>query len=191
MNKVVGKPTVGVFGTWRASPDSSLYLAAVEMGRAAAHHGFIVMTGAYSGIMEAAVRGAREVGGETVGYSWTKLDDELTPNGYLDTCIRFELAELRLAQLVGDSDICIFFPGRTGTVAELALATELRAKGEKSTPLVLVGDFWSGFFNWMESSNGNLDFSVDPNFVDLYTIVRDAEGFEQYLRTYEYSWRKQ
>lgn len=187
----MNEPAVGVFGTWRAPPDSSLYRTAVEIGKVAARRGLVVMTGAYSGIMEAAVCGAKEVGGRTIGYSWSKLDGELAPNDFLDRVIPFEAAEQRMARLVGDADICVFFPGRTGTVAELALATELRAKGEKSVPLVLVGDFWAGFFSWLKNSNHALEFSVDTSIPELYTTVGNADDFARYLETHEHHWHKQ
>jgi uncharacterized protein (TIGR00725 family) len=183
-------PIVGVFGTWRASPSSTIYHAAMDIGRVAARHNFTVLTGGYSGIMEAAVRGAREDGGRTVGYSWGKLDNELAPNDFLDQIVAFTSAEQRMARLVGDSDICVFFPGRTGTVAELALATELRAKGEKPTPLVLVGDFWGSFFSWLENSNSALGYPPDPAIPVLHTTVSGAGEFERYLEAHEHHWNK-
>jgi len=182
---------VGVFGTWRAPPDSSIYLAAMEFGELAAKRGFVVMTGSYSGIMEAAVRGARKADGRTLGYSWDKLDDELAPNEFLDQVIVCPSAEQRMAHLVGNADVCVFFPGRTGTAAELALATELRAKGEKVVPLVLVGDFWTGFFSWLESSNKALGLSADTSSPELYTTVGNASDFEQFLQRHEHYWNKQ
>lgn len=181
----------GIFGTWRAPPDSPIYRAATEIGKVAARYNFSVLTGAYSGIMEAAVRGAREEGGQTIGYSWTKLDGVLSTNDYLDRVVPFTTAEQRMARLVGDADICVFFPGRTGTIAELALATELRAKDEKSAPLVLFGEFWVGFFSWLEQSNNALGFSTDASAPELYTIVRDANDFERYLGRYEHLWHQQ
>lgn len=179
---------VGIFGTWRAPPESHIYRLAMEFGRIAARQRFGVVTGAYSGIMEAAVRGAREEGGRTLGYSWTKLDDQLAPNDFLDRVVPFPSAEQRIARLVGDADICVFFPGRTGTAAELALAAELRAKGEKPVPLVLVGDFWTGFFSWLNKSNSALGLSADASAPELYDVVGDAGDFERYLEKHEHHW---
>lgn len=179
---------IGIFGTWRAPSESHIYRQAMEFGRIAARRGFGVMTGAYSGIMEAGVRGARAESGRTLGYSWTKLDDQLAQNDFMDRVIPFPSAEQRIARLVGDADICVFFPGRTGTVAELALATELRAKGEKRVPLVLVGDFWTGFFSWLEMSNNALGLSADASPPEFYHVVADADDFERYLEKHEHNW---
>lgn len=178
---------VGVFGTWRAPEDSLLYRQAWDVGRVAATAGGTVLTGAYSGIMEAAVRGAKEAGGKTLGYSWKELDAELSPNGYLDSLECFDSAAARLARLMEDSDVCVFFPGRTGTVAELALAVELRSKGRKRSPLVLWGDHWHCFFDFLHRANGNLDFPSDVSAPELYVTIHNPEGLRRYLDRYEYS----
>src|SRR6188472_820263 len=60
-------PCVTVFGSARFKEDHRHYALAREMGRRIAQLGFTVMTGGGPGIMEAANRGAREVGGYSVG----------------------------------------------------------------------------------------------------------------------------
>ena len=60
-------PCVTVFGSARVKPDDPHYELAREMGAAIARLGFTVMTGGGPGIMEAANRGAKEVGGRSVG----------------------------------------------------------------------------------------------------------------------------
>lgn len=183
--------TVGIYGTWRATEDSPLYRLAREMGRITARHGFSVLTGAYSGIMEAGPRGAKEERGETLGYAWNKLDAELSPNPFLDRIVTFTNLEKRIAGLVGDADVCVFFPGRTGSVAELALATEMRAKGEKKVPLVLVGDFWSGFFSWLTKSNNALGLPADASEgPEPYVTIENAGDFDRFLEQYEHTWHK-
>jgi uncharacterized protein (TIGR00725 family) len=185
------KQIIGVYGTWRATEDSAIYQSAMEIGRAAARRGFAVLTGAYTGIMEAAPRGAKEAGGAALGYSWNKLDNELAPNIFLDSIVAFSSAEQRMARLVGDADVCVFFPGRTGTVAELALATEMRAKGEKLLPLVLVGEFWCGFFSWLEQSNNALGLPADASGSSgLYIMINSASDFDHFLDEHENLWNK-
>jgi len=181
------KGLIGVYGTWRVQEDSPMYRLAMEIGRVAAQRGFIVLSGAYSGIMEAAPRGAQQAGGMTVGYSWSKLNNELTPNPFLDRVVVFSTIEQRMARIVGDPDICVFFPGRTGTAAELALATEMRAKGVKTLPLVIMGDYWGGFFSWLKESNAALDLPSDGHdSTELYVRVNSADEFVIFLETYEH-----
>jgi hypothetical protein len=60
-------PCVTVFGSARFSEDHHYYQLARAVGRGLAEAGFVVMTGGGPGIMEAANRGAKEGGGETIG----------------------------------------------------------------------------------------------------------------------------
>ena len=60
-------PCVTVFGSARFPEDHHYYQLARAMGKALAEAGFVVMTGGGPGIMEAANRGAKEGGGETIG----------------------------------------------------------------------------------------------------------------------------
>jgi hypothetical protein len=69
------------------------------MGAAMARLGFTVMTGGGPGIMEAANRGAKEVGGRSVGCT-IELPSEQPANAYLDRCVRMHYFFVRKALLV-------------------------------------------------------------------------------------------
>jgi hypothetical protein len=60
-------PCVTVFGSSRIKRDDPHYELARNLGAAIARLGFTVMTGGGPGIMEAANRGAKQVGGRSVG----------------------------------------------------------------------------------------------------------------------------
>jgi len=60
-------PCVTVFGSARTPVDDPDYATAREVARSLAQMGFTIMTGGGPGIMEAANRGARDVGGVSVG----------------------------------------------------------------------------------------------------------------------------
>ena len=60
-------PCVTIFGSARFDEDASAYQKARELGAAVARLGFTVMTGGGPGVMEAANRGARDVGGAVGG----------------------------------------------------------------------------------------------------------------------------
>ena len=62
-------PCVTVFGSARFKEDHPYYALARELGSKLAQAGFTVMTGGGPGIMEAANRGAKDVGGYSVGLS--------------------------------------------------------------------------------------------------------------------------
>src|SRR6187397_3458781 len=92
-------PCVTVFGSARIKSDSPYYELARKMGAAIAQLGFTVMTGGGGGIMEGANRGAREVGGRSVGCN-IELPEEQRPNPYLDRWITFRHFYVRKVMLV-------------------------------------------------------------------------------------------
>ena len=71
---------VTVFGGARVGSDSQLYADSLELGRRLAEAGFVVATGGYTGTMEAVLRGAREAGAHTVGYTCATFERDFQPN---------------------------------------------------------------------------------------------------------------
>src|SRR5438128_434322 len=60
-------PCVTVFGSARFDEHHRYYAIGREVGRLLARAGFTVMTGGGPGVMEAANRGAKDVGGRSIG----------------------------------------------------------------------------------------------------------------------------
>src|SRR5258707_15000974 len=81
-------PCVTVFGSARIKPGDPHYELAEKMGAALARLGFTVMTGGGPGIMEAANRGAKEVGGRPIGCK-IELPHEQRPDPYVDRLVTF------------------------------------------------------------------------------------------------------
>ena len=73
---------VTVFGTRHSKPGDAEYEPARRLGKMIAEAGFGVITGGYGGAMEAASRGAHEVGGHTRGITMS-IFDPLPANPYL------------------------------------------------------------------------------------------------------------
>ena len=76
-------PCITIFGSARFNEDHEYYQLARKVASEVALLGFTVMTGGGPGIMEAANRGAKEVGGRSVGCNIV-LPVEQKPNPYLD-----------------------------------------------------------------------------------------------------------
>src|SRR5689334_24069689 len=76
-------PCVTVFGSARFTETHRYYQLAREVGSRLSVAGFTVMTGGGPGIMEAANRGAKDVGGQSIGCN-IELPQEQKPNPYLD-----------------------------------------------------------------------------------------------------------
>ena len=137
-------PCVTVFGSARIKPDDPHYELALKMGAAIARLGFTVMTGGGPGIMEAANRGAKEVGGRSVGCN-IELPFEQTSNAYLDRCVRLHYFFVRKALLIKYSYAFVVMPGGVGTLDELFEALTLIQNGKiKNFPIVIMGtDYWT------------------------------------------------
>lgn len=143
-------PCVTVFGSARFAEDHPFYDLSRQTGAALARAGFTVMTGGGPGIMEAANRGAREVGGRSIGCN-IHLPSEQNPNPYLDSWITFRYFFVRKVMLVKYSYAFIALPGGFGTLDEIFECATLMQTGKISNfPLVLIGkDFWEPLLEFM------------------------------------------
>jgi uncharacterized protein (TIGR00730 family) len=144
-------PCVTVFGSARIKPDDPHYELAMKMGAAIARLGFTVMTGGGPGIMEAANRGAKEVGGRSVGCN-IELPFEQTSNLYLDRCIRLHYFFVRKVLLIKYSYAFVVMPGGVGTLDELFEALALIQNGKiKHFPIVIMGtDYWRHLIDFIQ-----------------------------------------
>src|SRR5437667_4900201 len=136
-------PCVTVFGSARTREADSNYHLARQMGAAIARLGFTVLTGGGPGIMEAANRGAKDVGGRTVGCN-IELPFEQKPNPYLDRWITFRHFFVRKVMLIKYSYAFIALPGGFGTLDEIFETATLIQTGKIfEFPVVLVGtEYW-------------------------------------------------
>ena len=136
-------PCVSVFGSARFKEDHAYYALARAVGAGLARAGFTVMTGGGPGLMEAANRGAKDVGGRSVGCN-IALPVEQQPNAYLDRWITFDHFYVRKVMLVKYSYAFVALPGGFGTLDEIfETATLIQTRKIREFPLVLVGTaFW-------------------------------------------------
>jgi uncharacterized protein (TIGR00730 family) len=159
-------PCVTVFGSARYPEGHPYYELARELGAGLARAGFAVMTGGGPGIMEAANRGAKEVGGRSVGCN-IRLRHEQAPNPYLDTWIEFDHFFTRKVMLVKYSYAFVVLPGGFGTLDEAAEAmTLIQTEKIEDFPVIFLGtQFWAPFRQFVRQSLlGQL--TVDPDDVD-------------------------
>jgi uncharacterized protein (TIGR00730 family) len=137
-------PSVTVFGSARIKTDSPYYDLARKTGAAIAQLGFTVMTGGGGGIMEAANRGAKDVGGRSVGCN-IELPQEQKPNAFLDRFVTLRYFFVRKMLLMKYSYAFVIMPGGVGTLDEMFEALTLIQTGKiKSFPVVIMGtEYWS------------------------------------------------
>ena len=79
-------PCITIFGSARLGETTPAYQKTVEVAGRIAELGFTIMTGGGPGIMEAANRGAKSVGGRSVGVN-IELPFEQKSNPYLDRSV--------------------------------------------------------------------------------------------------------
>ncbi len=156
-------PCVTVFGSARFDEQHEHYRLAFEMGQELTLKGFAVMTGGGPGIMEATNRGAKSMGGVSLGCNIT-LPKEQSPNPYLDVWMEFKYFMVRKFILAKYSYGFVAFPGGFGTLDELfGVLTLIQTKKMKDFPVVLIGQkFWAP-----------LRQQIEERFVDAKTIDPD------------------
>jgi hypothetical protein len=145
-------PCVTVFGSARFATDHPYYLLAREVGRQLARAGFTVMTGGGPGLMEAANRGAKDVGGRCVGCN-IELAHEQRPNPYLDRWITFRYFFVRKVMLAKYSYAFIALPGGFGTLDEMfEIATLVQTGKIEEFPLVVMGrEYWQPLIDFVRN----------------------------------------
>lgn len=179
-------PCVTVFGSARFDENHKYYKLGFEMGRELALKGFAVMTGGGPGIMEAANRGAKDIGGCSLGCNIT-LPKEQKPNSYLDQWVEFKYFMVRKFMLAKYSYGFVAMPGGFGTLDELfGVLTLIQTRKMKNFPVVLVGkDFWEPLRKLIEIRLVDAK-TIDPE--DTKTLYftdspREAAAFIQSIAT--------
>ncbi len=164
---------------------SRYYEVAREFGRIVGLSGkgandcrLMVMTGGGPGMMEAANRGAFDVGAKTIGLNIT-LPHEQYPNPYItpELCFKFHYFACRKMHFLLRAKALVVFPGGYGTLDELfETLTLIQTRCMKAVPVVLVGkQYWRKAFD--------VDFLMDEGVID----PEDKELF-WYAETAEEIW---
>lgn len=175
------KKTVAVFGSSWPIADDEDYLIAQRLGTLLADAGYIVVTGGYTGTMEAVSRGAAEAGGHVIGITSSQIEQyrPLKANQWVKEEIRFITLRERLLHLVTNADAFVALPGGVGTLAEVSLAWAFMQVGEIATkPIICLGGIWKQTFSEFMRHQYVLQEHQDLiNFVGtpqeaLHTLIR-------------------
>ena len=134
-----------------------------------------ICTGGGPGIMEAATRGAHEVGAQSVALN-IALPHEQSANPYVSPHLsfKFHYFAIRKMHFMMRAKALVAFPGGFGTLDELfEVITLVQTKKAKPVPIILFGtDYWKRLFN--------LDVLVEegaisPEDLDLIQYVDDPQ----------------
>lgn len=177
-------PAISVFGSARTQPGEPAYDQVREVGRRLAQAGFTVITGGGPGAMEAANRGAKEVGGHSVGLG-IELPHEQGLNDWVDLGIGFRYFFVRKVMFVKFSQGFVVAPGGLGTLDELFEALTLVQTGKVTAfPVVLLDrQFWSPLLDWIRDTLSARGMIAAHDVELLRMADTPEEAVEQVLTT--------
>lgn len=170
---------VTIFGSARTARKHPSYAAiqrvAAELGRA----GFAIITGGGGGLMEAANRGARQVGAPSVGCN-IELPHEQRLNDFVDIGLRFRHFFARKVMFVRFASAFVIGPGGYGTLDELFEAlTLIQTATIRHFPVILVGrEEWDGLLEWLREralGDGRID---RDDLAELHVVDEPAAVVE-------------
>lgn len=174
-----GVRKVTIFGSARTSPTRQEYQQAVEFGRKIAEAGFMVITGAGGGIMQAGHEGAgpEKSFGANIRLPWEQAANPVIRED--KKLVTFKYFFTRKLIFIRHSDAIVLFPGGFGTMDEGYEALTLMQTGKSQLmPLVLIdrpgGTYWK---TWDKHVREHLlrDQLVSPDDLNLYQITDDTD----------------
>jgi len=163
-------PCITIFGSARLREGDPDYERTREISSKIAKLGFTIMTGGGPGIMEAANRGAREVGGRTVGVN-IELPFEQLPNPYLDRSVDIRYFFVRKVLMLKYSYGFVIMPGGYGTLDEFfETMTLIQTKKIDKFPVVVMNQaYHSRLMEYIDTMIERGTVSADDKKMFLYT----------------------
>jgi len=171
---------------------SGYYEAARQFGRIASERGGafapqdrwrdnVIATGGGPGLMEAANRGAHDVGAPSIGFNIT-LPAEQEPNRYStpELTFRFHYFGMRKMHLAMRANALVVFPGGFGTLDELfEILTLVQTHKAPAAPIVLFGEaYWRRIVNFEALIEEEM---IRPEDLALFRFADTAEDAWQAL----------
>ena len=152
---------------------------------------FAVITGGGPGIMEAANRGAWDVGAKSVGLNIT-LPEEQRPNPFItpSLCFQFRYFAIRKMHFLLRARGLVVFPGGFGTIDELFEVLTLRQVGRmQPIPVILYGrEFWDRVIDFQFLADEGtirdehldlISYADSPH--DAWEIIRKFYGLPEHI----------
>ena len=174
-------PCVTVFGSARFKEDHPYYKQAREISAQIALLGFTIMTGGGPGIMEAANRGAKDVGGKSVGCNIV-LPHEQHHNPYLDKWVDIKYFFIRKMLLLKYSYAFVVMPGGFGTLDEFFEAiTLVQTKKIDMFPIII---FDRAFYQNILEHNQKMAEAgtISSNDENLYFVTDSIPEAIDYIK---------
>lgn len=174
----------------RVLANSHYYEVAREFGRLVGEHPLwggeraYVVTGGGPGVMEAANRGAFDVGRKTIGLN-ISLPREQFPNPYItaDLCFDFHYFAMRKLHFLQRAIALVAFPGGFGTIDELfEVLTLTQTRKIAPLPIVLVGErYWRRAIDFDFLAEQGV---IDAEDLELFTFAESATEIAAAIRAW-------
>jgi uncharacterized protein (TIGR00730 family) len=136
---------------------------------------YVVITGGGPGIMEAANRGAFDVGCKSIGLN-IKLPAEQQPNPFItpELCFQFKYFALRKFHFILRAAAVVLFPGGFGTLDEMFETLTLRQTHRmQPVPIILFGrEYWSHVIDFQFLADSGV---IADHHLDLFTYAETPE----------------
>jgi len=143
---------------------------------------FVVVTGGGPGIMEAANRGAYDIGAKSVGMN-IAIPMEQQPNPYIspELCMQFHYFALRKMHFFLRAKALVAFPGGYGTMDELFEAlTLVQTRVIKRLPIILFGEeYWRKVINFDYLVK---EGTIDEDDINLFVYADKAIDAWNYIK---------
>ncbi len=164
---------VTVFGSARTPSDHPDYALVREVSACLGRAGWAIITGGGPGLMEAANRGARDAGAQSIGCN-IELPHEQLSNPYLDVALRFRHFFARKVMFVRYASAFVIAPGGYGTLDELFEAlTLIQTATISHFPVILLGDGeWDGLLDWLRA-RALAEEHITADDLSVLQIVRE------------------
>jgi uncharacterized protein (TIGR00730 family) len=176
-------PCVTVFGSARFDENHPYYKLAREVSARMGEMGFAIMTGGGPGIMEAANRGAKDVGALSIGCNIV-LPHEQKENPYLDRFVMMDYFFVRKELLRKYSFAFIVLPGGFGTLDEFfETLTLIQTKKIERFPIVVMGkafheEIYHHIQKMMEAQ------TISPEDMDLLLFSDDVDEVAAHIKKF-------
>ncbi|MEO6549822.1 MAG: TIGR00730 family Rossman fold protein [Ferruginibacter sp.] len=174
-------PCVTIFGSARFKDGHPFYEKTEALAGKIAQLGFTIMTGGGPGIMEAANKGAREVGGRSVGCNIV-LPHEQHQNPYLDKWVNIKFFFVRKTLLIKYSYAFVVMPGGFGTLDEYFEAlTLIQTKMILQFPIIIFDtEFHRDLVTHIDNMKAAGTISPeDPNLFLFTNSIDEAVAYIQ------------
>jgi uncharacterized protein (TIGR00730 family) len=174
-------PCVTFFGSARFDENHEYYTLTRNVAAEVAKLGFTIMTGGGMGLMEAANRGAKDVGGRSVGCNIV-LPMEQEPNAYLDKWVNIRYFFVRKTLLIKYSFAFIVVPGGFGTLDEFFEALTLtQTKKIQQFPIIIFNkSFHKELLEHIEHMKRKQ--TISPHDLSLILVTDSIEEAIQFIK---------